>query len=281
MRRGRTAGAHRAHYPIGVPILALKLVLTPVLIGGASLAGRRWGPAIGGWLVSLPLTSGPVTFFLALDRGTSFAATSAVGSLMGLMAIAGFTLAFAGGMSRSGPRLGFLLAVAAFGAIGLLVQPVLDAPPWILFLVVIASLGIALRVLPPSGARRASAEHPLWDLPARVVIGTCLVVGITAVAPLLGPHTSGVVATFPVYVSILTLFTHRLEGLPGALDVLRGLLVGLFGTAAFLLILSVGLVPVGIGPAFALAMACTLVIQAVALRSVRAGAGTTVELESV
>lgn len=264
-----------------MPILALKLVLTPVLIGGASLAARRWGPAIGGWLVSLPLTSGPVTFFLALDRGTSFAATSAVGSLMGLMAIAGFTLAFAAGLTRSGPRLGILLAVAAFGAIGLLVQPVLDAPPWLLFLAVVGSLGFALRVLPPSGARRAAAAHPLWDLPARVAIGTCLVVGITAVAPLLGPHTSGVVATFPVYVSILTLFTHRLEGLPGALDVLRGLLVGLFGTAAFLLVLSVGLEPMGLGPAFGLALALTLVIQAVAFRSVRAGPGPPVELESV
>ena len=265
----------------GVPILALKLVLTPFLIGGASLAARRWGPAIGGWLVSLPLTSGPVTFFLALDRGTTFAATSAVGSLMGLMAIAGFTLAFAFGLTRFGPRAGILLAVAAFATIGVLVQPVLDAPPWILFFAVVASLGIALRVLPASGARRAAAEHPLWDLPARVAIGTGLVVGITAVAPLLGPHTSGVVATFPVYVSILTLFTHRLEGLPGALDVLRGLLVGLFGTAAFLLILAVGLDPLGIGPAFVLAMALTLVIQAVALRSVRAGSGPAVELESV
>jgi len=279
--RRHAAGAHRAHYPVGVPILALKLILTPILIGGASLAGRRWGPAIGGWLVSLPLTSGPVTFFLALDRGTPFAATSAVGSLMGLMAIAGFTLAFAGGMTRSGPRLGFLLAVAAFGAIGLLVQPILDAPPWILFLVVIASLGIALRLLPPSGARRSAAPHPLWDLPARVAIGTGVVVGLTAVAPLLGAHTSGVVATFPVYVSILTLFTHRLEGLPGALDVLRGLLIGLFGTAAFLLVLATGLDPLGIAPAFGLAVTSTLVIQAVALRSVRAGAGTTVELESV
>ena len=264
-----------------MPILALKLVLTPVLIGGASLAARRWGPAIGGWLVSLPLTSGPVTFFLALDRGTSFSATSAVGSLMGLMAIAGLTLAFAVGLTRSGPRAGILLAVAVFGTIGVLVQPVLDAPPWVLFLGVVGSLGAALRLLPPSGARRAAAEHPLWDLPARVAIGTALVVGITAVAPLLGPHTSGVVSTFPVYVSILTLFTHRLEGLPGALDVLRGLLVGRFGTAAFLLILSVGLVPMGIGPAFVLAMAFTLVIQAVALRSVRAGAGADVELESV
>ena len=270
-----------AGYAVGVPILALKLVLTPILIGGASLAARRWGPAIGGWLVSLPLTSGPVTFFLTLDRGTTFAATSAVGSLVGLMAIAGFTLAFAAGLTRAGPRAGILLAIAAFATIAVLVQPFLDAPPWVLFVVVVGSLGAALRLLPPSGARRAAAEHPLWDLPARVAIGTGLVVGITTVAPFLGPHTSGVVATFPVYVSILTLFTHRLEGLPGALDVLRGLLVGLFGTAAFLLVLSVGLAPAGIGPAFVLAMALTLVIQAVALRSVRAGAGTAVELESV
>ncbi len=31
-------------------LLALKLVLTPFLIGGPSLAARRWGPAVAGWL---------------------------------------------------------------------------------------------------------------------------------------------------------------------------------------------------------------------------------------
>jgi hypothetical protein len=264
-----------------VPVLALKLILTPLLIGGASLAARRWGPAIGGWLVSLPLTSGPVTFFLALDHGTAFAATAIVGSLMGLAAIAGFTLAFAAGLVRAGPRAGILVAIVAFASIGVLVQPVLNAPVGILFVVVLAALAVALRLLPESGARRAAGPHPAWDLPARMAIGTGLVVGLTTIAPLLGPHTSGIIATFPVYVSILTLFTHRQEGLPGALDVLRGLLVGLFGTAAFMLVLALGLIPLGIGPAFGLALALTLAIQAVALRSVRAGAGPAVELESV
>ena len=266
---------------MGVPILALKLILTPLLIGGASLAARRWGPAIGGWLVSLPLTSGPVTFFLALDHGTPFAATAIVGSLVGLGAITAFTLAFAAGLLRAGPRTGILLATAAFAITALLVQPVLDAPVGILFVVVVGVLAVALRLLPASGARRAAAPHPRWDLPARVVIGTCLVVGLTTIAPLLGPHTSGIVATFPVYVSILTLFTHRLEGVPGALDVLRGLLVGLFGTAAFMLVLAVALVPLGIGPAFAIALSLTLAIQAVALRFVRTSAGPAVEIESV
>src|SRR5207248_1789769 len=47
-------------------ILLLKLILTPLLIGIASLAGRRWGPQVSGWLIGLPFTSAPVTFFLAL-----------------------------------------------------------------------------------------------------------------------------------------------------------------------------------------------------------------------
>lgn len=50
-------------------ILALKLILAPIIIGSASLAGRRWGPAVSGWIVGMPLTSGPVIFFVALrDR---------------------------------------------------------------------------------------------------------------------------------------------------------------------------------------------------------------------
>ena len=52
-----------------------------MLVGGASLAGRRLGHQVGGWLVALPLTSGPVAFFLASDQGASFAAGAAVGML--------------------------------------------------------------------------------------------------------------------------------------------------------------------------------------------------------
>ena len=72
--------------------LALKLVLTPALIALASLAGRRWGPAVSGWLVGLPLTSGPVTFFLALNQGLAFAAAAAVGTLAGTISQAAFCL---------------------------------------------------------------------------------------------------------------------------------------------------------------------------------------------
>src|SRR5262252_4592204 len=74
--------------------LALKLVLTPALIGAVSLAGRRWGPAIGGWLAGLPLTSAPVVFFLALDHGLAFAAATSIGILTGAISGAAFCLAY-------------------------------------------------------------------------------------------------------------------------------------------------------------------------------------------
>ena len=59
--------------------LALELILTPALIGLASLTGRKWGPAVSGWLVGLPLTSAPITLFLALEQGTTFASRAAHG----------------------------------------------------------------------------------------------------------------------------------------------------------------------------------------------------------
>jgi hypothetical protein len=59
----------------------LKLIVTPVLIAAASLAGRRWGQAVSGWFVGLPLTSGPIALFVALDHGAGFAAATAVGAL--------------------------------------------------------------------------------------------------------------------------------------------------------------------------------------------------------
>jgi len=75
--------------------LFLKPLITPALIGMASLAGRRWGPTVSGWVVGLPLTSGPVAFFLALNQGERFASAAAVGIMAGRISQAAFSLAYA------------------------------------------------------------------------------------------------------------------------------------------------------------------------------------------
>lgn len=253
-----------------MPLLAFKLVLTPLLIGGASLAARRWGPAVGGLIVALPLTSGPVAFFLALDYGAAFAAEAVVGSLGGLVAIVAFSLAYAATGSRFGAGAGLVAAALAFITTGLLVRPFVGTSIWLLLALVVSFVTLGLRLLPRGGERTAAFPHPRWDLPARMAIATGLVVGLTAIAPRLGPTTSGLVATFPVYVAVMAAFTQRQQGAPAAIGVLRGLLAGLFGTAVFYVVVHVAIVPAGIAPAFLLATAIAVGIQVIALRRVRA-----------
>ncbi len=73
-------------------VLALKLVLAPVIIGSASLAGRKWGPAVSGWIVGMPLTSGPVIFFVAISHDAAFAGAAALGVISGGLSLASYAL---------------------------------------------------------------------------------------------------------------------------------------------------------------------------------------------
>ncbi|MFN8631354.1 MAG: hypothetical protein U0838_13865 [Chloroflexota bacterium] len=255
-----------------MPLLVLKLTLTPLLIGGASLAARRWGPAVAGWLVALPLTSGPVLFFVALDHGPAFAASAAVGTTLGLGAIVVYALAYTAASGR-GPAASVLAATVAYIGAGLVLQAIAGWPFLLVAaLVVLAILG-TIRILPASAARPTSAAHPSWDLPARIIVGTVLVLGLTTIAPALGPTVSGIVTTFPVYVTVLTTFAFLHDGRPAGIGVLRGALIGLPGTVAFYLPIHFLLEAWGIGPTFALSIAITAVIGVVALPQARSGGG--------
>lgn len=93
--------------------VVVKTVITPVLIGGASLAGRRWGHQLGGWLVGLPLTSGPVAFFLAQGQGSRFAAVAAAGMLAANMSQVAFAVCYVR-VAASGPLAGCGAGCAGF-----------------------------------------------------------------------------------------------------------------------------------------------------------------------
>ena len=53
-----------------------------------------------------------------------------------------------------------------------------------------------------------------------------LVVGVTALAPALGPQASGVLAAFPFMGLILGVWAHRSAGSGAAQDVMRGMVAG-------------------------------------------------------
>lgn len=240
--------------------LALKLVLTPVLVGAASLAGRRWGPSVGGWLIGIPFTSGPVAFFLALSPGPRFAAAAAVGTMAGAASQAAFCLGFAWAAQRLSWAPTVLIAAAAFAA-ATVVLDIVMLPAAGYFVLVILVLVVSLFLLPAASPRRdADVDFPAWDLPARMILATAFVVALTAAAPLLGAHLAGLIAPYPLYGTVLATFTQRLQGAGAAVGVVRGLLLGLFAFACFFLALSL-LLPAGIVLAFAAAIVVAVAVQ--------------------
>ena len=248
--------------------LALKLVLTPALIGVSTLVGRRWGQAVGGWLVGLPLTSGPVVLFLALEHGTTFGASAAQGSLRGLVAESAFALCYAWvAQSRAWP-VALLGGTLSFAAAGFVMQW-LAPSPLPLIVIVLVSLALTLRLLPSFTGTVASVRPQSWDLPARMVTATLLVLALTSVAGWLGPQLSGLIATFPLLAGVLTVFGHHAQGKGAAVNVLRGLLLGLFSFAAFFVALGAIMERFGIAAGFSAALASALAVQTVSLLASR------------
>jgi len=242
--------------------LALKLILTPLLVGGASLVGRRWGPTISGWLIALPLTSGPIIFYVALGQGLSFAAVTAVGVLAGVMSPVAFSLTYSWLAARWGWPRALAAGCGALAVVTTLLRPLpLD---WLLvYPLVIAALFIALRLMPrPLASAAAVADPPSWDIPARMLVATSFVLLLTAAAPLLGPQLTGLLAPFPLFGGTLAVFAHQFQGPQPAINVLRGLLHGLFGFASFFMVLAALLERVGLAGAFACALTVVLLLQA-------------------
>jgi hypothetical protein len=245
--------------------LALKLVITPLLVGMASLAGRRWGSGIGGWLVGIPFTSGPIAFFLAIGQGTHFAAAASVGILAGTVSQAAFALAYAWSARRAGWVWCFAAATIAFLALTVVLDQV-RAEALVTFVIAVSALVASLFLMPrPVVTVAVTVRPPGWDIPARMVVATAFVLVLTEAAPALGPRIAGLLSPFPVYATVLAVFAHRDAGAAPAVAVLRGLLLGLFAFAGFFLTLAVLLEPAGIATAFVAALVVALVFQGLSL----------------
>jgi hypothetical protein len=255
-------------------ILALKLVLTPALIAVATLIGRRFGPSISGWLVGLPFTSGPVSLFLALEQGTSFAAAAAAGSIGGVAASAVFAVAYAAMARRAGWPASLAVASLAFGVavVALHALPLSSGLPLPLLALYAGGVGaaiIGIRLIARPGTLEQAPEPPRWDLPVRMTVATAIVIAITGAAPLLGPQLSGLLTTYPVYAGVLAVFAHAQRGGAAAAQVVRGLCYGIIAFATFFLAIGALVDRAGITPAFVAAGAGAILVQALTLTRVR------------
>lgn len=231
----------------------LRLALVPAAVWVASLAARRWGHSVSGYLGGMPLIGGPITLFLALDLGTAFAARSALFTLAVVFAQAAHLLAFA----HAGRRRGWALALAAgwssFALTALAIAQLPLTPP-IAAALAASGLAAAWRWLPRVREGASLPAIPAIELRLRLLAALGLAGLILWSAPIFGPAVSGILLSMPVTGSIMPPFTLAYYGPDAVARLARGFVVGLCGFAAFFLVITVGVVAWGIAPAFVAAV---------------------------
>ncbi|ADP78546.1 hypothetical protein [Pseudofrankia inefficax] len=257
--------------------LALKLLLAPLLVVASSVAGRRWGPALTGTLVALPVVAGPILLITDLQHGRQFAAQAANAALLGLVTLALFAVAFARASRSLGWKGSLTLAWCAC-LIADLALSLLVVPPPIGLLLALAATGAAVAVMPaahPVSAAPTLPRPPGWDLPGRALATALLVLSLTGAAATLGPRLTGVLAPFPIATSVVAAFTLAQAGHQPTATLLRGVLRGLVGFAAFCFLVAELVGPAGTFVAFAAALAAALLVQLVVAQLLARSRGRT------
>jgi len=271
-------------------MLFLKLLLVPGLVALVTLAVRRWGPAVGGWLAGLPIVAGPVLVFYALEQGNAFAARAAQATLAGLVA----TVAFAVTYARGSRRLPWYVCVAigwtafAGGIVSLhALQPGLVVSLVLLIAATLAGRRMLRRVrfaepglrteayvgrfaepglrteayvgrVPAPKPRSGEGGDPPGDLLIRLLATATLVLVLTGLAGRLGPAWSGLLNAFPVLTTIVAAFSHAQRGAAAAVAFLNGYLQAIVGFGLFCVVMATGVEALGLGWALAAALAAQL-----------------------
>ena len=233
-------------------LLILKLTVTPLLVAGASLAARRWGPRVGGILIGFPVMTGPISVFLALEQGLPFAAEASVGILLALIAICSFCLAYAEASRRWGWPGSLLVATIVFAITSV---PLSNLGLGVLGAGILAYAALvgALVAIGRPQAVASLARVPWWDLWLRMIASGSLVALITMVADHLGPRLSGLAGTYPVISTVVVSFTHHQWGRNAALAILRGMMLSLISFVSTFIVVGLCLTEFGLVATYTLA----------------------------
>ena len=221
-------------------LFPIKLMITPALIAGTTMATRRWGPVVGGLLVGLPVMSAPVSVFLALEQGREFATTAARSTLLASIALAAYSVAYAVSARRYGWRASIVLSLLSyFVLIAFFSKATFSL---IVSTLLVAGLTLAgCLIVKPVAVNVPALAAPRWDLPFRMTAATAIVVTITQLSSALGPEISGLLSTFPVFVSVMSIFSHKLYGSAPIQQFQRGVLLANFSFGTFFVTVSLAL----------------------------------------
>ncbi len=248
----------------------MRLLLPAAAVLAASLAQRRFGPAVGGRIVALPLTTGPFLLLLGLQSGTAATAHAASGVVVGELSVMAFCATYGLLASRRSLRRAYAWSVltalgcAAFAVLASSMSMTLAAVA-----VVLTCFGFAAAQRDPATVPVAARTSPAWEVPARMALTSSIVGALLALSAVLGPATAGALATLPVIMSVMLPATHARDGALAAVALARSTLITLPATTVSVCVIGFGLVPLGVGVAVGLALVSLFAADWLAVGSMR------------
>jgi len=237
----------------------IRVLLAPLAVVAGTLAQRRFGYAVSGLILGLPLTSLPLLWLVALQHGTTFASSMTGALLVGSIAEAIVLWLYARLTIHLSPSLAL---VGALGSFALAAEAVNLLRLSALLAGVITALGFAaaLRWWPVTSQDDTSSQGRslLW---LRVVLSAVFTVVIVALAGRLGPVLAGLIDALPAMSLMMAFTTHQEHGSGASSRFLHGVTRGSFSYLAAMIVLAELLRTGNLLLAFAAALVAALLVQ--------------------
>jgi hypothetical protein len=234
-----------------------KIFAVPILVAAATLAVRRWGARVGGLMMGLPVMTGPVVLFLAVDQGEAFAARATTAVLLAVAALGPWTLTLHRLAGRYSLVVALTAALLVFFAISFVLQSLVFGLRPAALLATLSVLA-SLLLMPQERTLLRAAAAPWWDIWFRMIVTAGLVVAVTLLADRLGPRISGLLGSLPIVSGVVVCFTLQQSGAAVARAVLRGVTTAMLAFIAFFLVVGETIEAWGIAASYAAAVGLAL-----------------------
>ena len=236
-------------------VLAAKIAAAVIIVVAASRATERAGPFLGAIIATIPVSTGPIYVFLAIDHGAAFVSEAARMSVAGTAAIAAFVAAHAFASLRFATFGCLALATLAWFAAALLLQlrdwSFAEACLLYACTYLVAIRGLRRFAVPVSAPQMPRAR---FDLALRALLVAALVVATNFASHALGTAVTGVLATYPVVFTCLVLILQPRCGGRFTSSILVFALKGLVGFGLALAVLHLAAARMSATPALLLAL---------------------------
>jgi len=164
------------------------------------------GPRVAGIASGYPLGAAISLFFIGLEIGPAFAAESAIYTTAGLTATLAFVCGYLAGLKLSRGLSRFLAipttllpALLAYGVVAWLLS-ILSPSTLVASLITLTSIILTdrgFKSIPDAGIQK-KIEFSLTVTLARAAFAALIILGITAVAGIVGPGWAGLFSAFPI-----------------------------------------------------------------------------------